>query len=55
MTPLDPWRPDWVKTSNLYLYYVTLIFKIFGTGYFGLKMVSVLAGDRKRGFCLLLI
>jgi len=42
MTPLDRWRPEWVKTSNLYLYYVVLIFKLFGTGYFGLKMVSVL-------------
>lgn len=42
MTPLDRWRPNWVKTSNLYLYYVVLVFKIFGTGYFGLKMVSVL-------------
>jgi len=42
MTPLDGWQPDWVKTSNLYLYYVLLVFKVFGTGYFGLKMVSVL-------------
>ena len=42
MTPLDRWRPDWVKTSNLYLYYVVLVFKIFGTGYLGLKMVSLL-------------
>jgi len=42
MTPLDRWRPDWVKTSNLYLYYVVSVFKTFGTGYFGLKMVSVL-------------
>jgi Dolichyl-phosphate-mannose-protein mannosyltransferase len=42
MTPLDRWRPEWVKTSNLYLYYVVLVFKLFGTGYFGLKMVSIL-------------
>lgn len=42
MTPLDRWRPDWVKTSNLYLYYVVLVFKVFGADYFGLKMVSVL-------------
>lgn len=42
MTPLDRWRPDWVKTSNLYLYYVVLVFKVFGSGYFGLKMVSLL-------------
>jgi len=42
MSALDRWRPDWVKTSNLYLYYVVFIFKTFGTGYFGLKMVSVL-------------
>jgi len=42
MTPLDRWRPDWVKTSNLYLYYVILVLKVFGTDYFGLKMVSVL-------------
>ena len=42
VTPLDRWRPDWVKTSNLYLYYVVFVFKTFGTGYFGLKMVSVL-------------
>ena len=41
MTPLDRWRPDWVKTSNLYLYYVVSVFKVFGAGYFGLKMVSV--------------
>jgi hypothetical protein len=33
MTPLDPWRPEWVKTS---------VFKIFGIRYFGLKMISVL-------------
>ena len=42
MTPLDRWRPDWVKTSNLYLHYTALVLKIFGTGYFGLKMVSLL-------------
>jgi hypothetical protein len=42
MTPLDRWRPDWVKTSNLYLYYVVAVFKVFGTGFWGLKMVSVL-------------
>ncbi|HWP24322.1 MAG TPA: glycosyltransferase family 39 protein [Candidatus Binatia bacterium] len=42
MTPLDSWRPDWVKTSNLYLLYVVGVFKVFGTDYFGLKMVSVL-------------
>lgn len=42
MTPLDRWRPAWVKTSNLYLYYVVMIFKVFGTEYLGLKMVSVL-------------
>ena len=42
MTPLDRWKPDWVQTSNLYLHYVVLVFKLFGSGYFGLKMVSVL-------------
>jgi 4-amino-4-deoxy-L-arabinose transferase-like glycosyltransferase len=41
VTPLDPWRPDWVKTTNLYLYYAVGMFKIFGSGYFGLKMLSV--------------
>jgi 4-amino-4-deoxy-L-arabinose transferase-like glycosyltransferase len=42
MTSLDRWRPDWVKTSNLYLYFVLGVFKVFGTGYFGLKAISVL-------------
>ena len=42
VTPLDRFRPYWVKTSNLYLYYVILILKIFGADRFGLKMVSVL-------------
>jgi hypothetical protein len=42
MTPLDRWRPDWVKTSNLYLHYTVWVLNIFGTGYFGLKMVSLL-------------
>ena len=42
MTPLDRWRPNWVQTSNLYLYYVAAVLKVFGSGYFGLKMVSVL-------------
>jgi hypothetical protein len=40
MTPLDRWRPDGVKTSNLYLYFVLGVFKVFGTGYFGLKAIS---------------
>lgn len=41
MTPLNRWDPSWVKTSNLYLYYVVLNFKIFGAGTFGVKMISV--------------
>lgn len=44
MTPLDRWKPDWVKTSNGYLYFVVLVLKALGPGYFGLKMVSVLPG-----------
>ena len=44
MTPLDRWKPDWVKTSNGYLHFVALVLKAMGPGYFGLKMVSVLPG-----------
>jgi hypothetical protein len=42
MTPLDRWQPDWVQTSNLYLHYVALNLNLFGSGYFGLKMISIL-------------
>lgn len=42
VTPLDRWRPEWVKTSNLYLHYVAFVFRVFGANYMGLKMVSVL-------------
>src|ERR1043166_5765278 len=44
VTPLNRFRPEWVKTSNLYLYYVVFILKLFGATQFGLKMVSVVPG-----------
>jgi tetratricopeptide (TPR) repeat protein len=46
MTPLDAWRPDWVKTTNVYLYFVVAILKTFDLGYFGLKLISLLARGR---------
>jgi hypothetical protein len=42
VTPLNRFQPEWVKTPNLYLYYVVMILKIFGFGHLALKMVSVL-------------
>ncbi|MBN1903202.1 glycosyltransferase family 39 protein [Candidatus Sumerlaeota bacterium] len=42
MTPLV--GKGWVETSNLYLYYVRLIWLLFGLSYIGMKMVSILPG-----------
>ena len=42
MTPLV--GEGWVETSNLYLYFVRLIWLFFGLNYLGMKMVSILPG-----------
>jgi hypothetical protein len=44
VTPLNKFRPEWVKTSNVYLYYVVFVLKEFGSTHLGLKMVSVIPG-----------
>jgi 4-amino-4-deoxy-L-arabinose transferase-like glycosyltransferase len=46
-TPLA--REGWVETSHLYLYFDLLFLKMFGTGFFGMKMFSVLPGIAAAG------
>ncbi|HUD73363.1 MAG TPA: glycosyltransferase family 39 protein, partial [Dongiaceae bacterium] len=41
-TPLA--RAGWVETTHLYLYFDLLLLKIFGSGFVGMKMLSVLPG-----------
>ena len=38
------WLGNWVQTSNLYLYSIILIFKLFGYGFWQIKMVSLIPG-----------
>jgi hypothetical protein len=42
--PLIPDKPNWVHTFNLYTYYVALNVKLFGSGQFGIRMLSILPG-----------
>jgi len=42
--PMKPESPEWVHTFNLYTYYVVLNVKLFGSGHFGIKMLSILPG-----------
>lgn len=43
----------WVETSNLYLYFVRAIWLVLGTGYFSMKMVSILPGALTAGILYL--
>lgn len=43
-TPLFAVGPDWVRTSNLYLYACDLVLGTFGANHLGIKMISVLPG-----------
>lgn len=38
-TPLLPWRPDWVRTSNLYLSFAHACFAAGGFTHLGVKFV----------------
>jgi len=42
--PLIPAKPETVHTFNLYTYYVALNVEFFGSGQFGIKMLSILPG-----------
>jgi hypothetical protein len=42
--PLVPEKPGWMPVFNLYNYYVALNAKLFGSGFFGIKMLSIIPG-----------
>lgn len=42
--PLLPEKPGWVPDFNFYNYYVALSVTLFGSGHFGIKMLSILPG-----------